>query len=85
MVSLVPIISLSIFADWNFSKCRPLLGSPNGETGNTQEHCRDAQYPALNELVEPRSKKEMIMRYVVLWALGVPISGLIVLHLLGMI
>jgi len=25
------------------------------------------------------------MRYVVLWALGVPISGLIVLHLLGMI
>jgi hypothetical protein len=25
------------------------------------------------------------MRYVVLWALGVPISGLIVLHLLGMV
>jgi hypothetical protein len=25
------------------------------------------------------------MRYIVLWALGVPISGLIVLHLLGMI
>jgi len=25
------------------------------------------------------------MRYVVLWAMGVPITGLIVLHLLGMI
>jgi hypothetical protein len=31
----------------------------------------------------PRERKTM--RYVVLWALGVPISGLIVLHLLGMI
>jgi hypothetical protein len=29
--------------------------------------------------------KENHMRYIVLWALGVPISGLIVLHLLGMI
>lgn len=41
---------------------------------------RDGQRPR-----EPNQKQEMIMRYVVLWALGVPISGLIVLHLLGMI
>jgi hypothetical protein len=33
----------------------------------------------------PLDKEETQMRYVVLWALGVPISGLIVLHLLGMI
>jgi len=30
-------------------------------------------------------RKNAIMRYVLLWALGVPISGLIVLHLLGLI
>lgn len=33
----------------------------------------------------PLDREETQMRYVVLWALGVPISGLIVLHLLGMI
>jgi hypothetical protein len=32
-----------------------------------------------------REKKDTVMRYVLLWALGVPISGLIVLHLLGVI
>ena len=57
----------------------------NGETGNTQDHCRDALHPALDDLVSLEAKGEMIMRYVVLWALGVPISGLIVLHLLGMV
>jgi len=31
------------------------------------------------------NKEKKVMRYVLLWALGVPISGLIVLHLLGMI
>jgi hypothetical protein len=31
------------------------------------------------------NRKKMTMRYVLLWALGVPISGLIVLHLLGVI
>jgi hypothetical protein len=30
-------------------------------------------------------RKNAIMRYVLLWALGVPISGLIVLHLFGII
>lgn len=32
-----------------------------------------------------KEKKDTPMRYVLLWALGVPISGLIVLHLLGLI
>lgn len=31
------------------------------------------------------NNKEPTMRYVLLWALGVPISGLIVLHLFGVI
>jgi hypothetical protein len=31
------------------------------------------------------ARKNATMRYVVLWALGVPITGLIVLHLLGLI
>jgi hypothetical protein len=32
-----------------------------------------------------QEERNAIMRYVVLWALGVPITGLIVLHLLGLI
>jgi hypothetical protein len=64
---------------------RSCLGSHNGETGNTQDHCRDASRPAEGDLVSLEAKGEMIMRYVVLWALGVPISGLIVLHLFGVI
>jgi hypothetical protein len=74
------------FRLWNFSQRAQLLGAAtNGEMGNTRDHCRDAQHPALDELVSLEAKGEMIMRYVALWALGVPISGLIVLHLLGMV
>ncbi len=86
MVSLMPIITLSIFLSWNFSTaCAVAWDSHNGETGNTQDHRRDALHPARDDLVSLEAKGEMIMRYVVLWALGVPISGLIVLHLLGMV
>jgi hypothetical protein len=40
---------------------------------------------ALLSLWGASHEKEMVMRYVVLWALGVPISGIIILHLLGFI
>jgi hypothetical protein len=68
-----------------FHACAVAWGSHNGETGDTQDHRRDALHPARDDLVSLEAKGEMIMRYVVLWALGVPISGLIVLHLLGMV
>lgn len=30
-------------------------------------------------------EKDRLMRYIALWALGVPISGIIILHLFGII
>lgn len=39
------------------------------------------QVPGINRA----NRKKMTMRYVLLWALGVPITGIIVLRLLGVI